>query len=318
MQTTKTLLRILIFVCVMIFLSGCSISRETAETIDTPTLTIETVEVVEQTPSSTPDLVPSATNTALPDTPTFTPEASRTATSEPTWTPVPTLSQDTIKINLTELFTTNGGCDWPCWWGIQPGDALQDVFVLSPALGESPSVYKDQYVEYNISLDELNLLDMMVIYYEKDETIQNIKVHLEKPSRQTEYLTVFENALSPSGILSKYGAPSDVLLQVRYRDILTYTLVLLYEPEGFAIEYHGTVTTDEPIQICVLLDDYHLEVIQLYLEDAEAMRSLRDDLLSEEYQPLESVTSMNIDDFFNIFVLSNTTNCIETSLDNWE
>lgn len=318
MQTTKTQLRILIFVCAMIFLFGCSVPRETAETIDPPTLTIETVDVVEQTPLNTPDLVPSATNTSLPDTPTFTLEPSQTATSEPSWTPVPTLSQEKKKMNLIGLFVTNGCCDWPCWWGIQPGDALQDAFALSPVLGESPSVYKDQYVEYNISLDELNLLDLMVIYYEQDETIQNIRVHLDKPSRHTEYLAAFENALSISGILSKYGAPSDVLLQIMYRDALTYTLVLLYESEGFAIEYHGTVTTEEPIQICVLLDDYHLETIQLYLQDSEAMSSLREELLSQEYQHLEDVTSMNIDDFYDTFVLSDTTNCIETSIDHWE
>lgn len=317
MQTTKTLSRIFIFVGAMIFLSGCSVPKETVETINTPTLTKPTVEVIAPTPSSTPELVPSATNTALPDTPTFTLEPSQTATSEPTWTPVPTLSPDTKKMNLTDLFVTNGGCDWPCWWGIQPDDSLQDALALSSVLGEAPYIYMNQY-SYAVSFDELNLPDLVVTFYERNQIIQYTSVRLQFPSRHTHYLVSFENALSFRSILSKYGAPSDILLQVMSRDGLTYTMVLLYESEGFAIEYYGIVTTDEPVQICVWLADYHLEVIQLYFEDAAAMRSLRDDLFSDEYQHLEDVTAMNIDAFYETFLSSERPACIETSRERWE
>lgn len=317
MRMTRKLSPVFVFICTMFFLFGCYVSDEPAENRATPTRTIPITIIADISPSQTPEFSPTPTNTPLPNTPTFTMESSQPATSNPTWTPVPTISQDAKQTNLIELFASNGECDWPCWWGIQPGVPLHHALELSLALGKSPYRYKNQY-SYTISFDELNLPDFDLVFYEKDEIVQSIDVYLDKPSRHTGYLESFKNTFSLSIVLNKYGPPDHVLIQIMSRDGLTYALVLLYESKGFGIKYYGVVNSTEPIQICTLIDDYHLEAIQLFLQDTNAMRSLQDELISQGFLPMESVTSMKIDDFYNIYTSKETTNCMETSIEYWE
>ena len=338
----------LTIVLVLLLFSACStISVEQANsTLDKPTtLTLAPADGASAT--ATRELIATsvarirATRTALAQddinstatimalTPSLT--SSQTATNTvtpsitPTWTPVSTISQDIQKKNLQELLLTNGWCDFPCWWGVYPKAPLQDALALSPILGTSPYIYENQYA-YLLSLDELNLADLDVTFFEEERAVEKSKVSLEQPSRHADYLDAFENALSLSSILTYYGKPSDVLLNVRPRSEkdspIGYKLTIIYEDRGFAVQYGGVVNSEEPIQICVILADYHLRVINLFLQDSQAMGLLRDEITAEKYffthLAIEDVTSMDSDGFYQTFSSSENTNCIETAIDYWE
>ena len=230
-------------------------------------------------------------------------------------------------MNLLELLSPNRDCEFPCWWGVRPGTSIQEALSLSSVLGESPSIYgtgqRKQY-SYHLSLDELNLSDLDVVFYEKEEIIQSIKVSLQEPSRfwLTDYLEALEKILSLSSVLSHYGQPTDVLLMVKPRverdSSIGYVLSLIYESSGFGIEYSGVVDAEDPIRICpIKLSNYHLGSIRLQLQDSQAMSSYRIELYEQGFEPLENVTSMDLDTFFQAFSSSENDSCIETSIDGW-
>jgi hypothetical protein len=301
---------------------GCNASVEREYIEASPTLAITPTLLIESTFTMTPESVPTSLNILMTET--------LTPTNEPTWTPAPTLSQEKKNMNLLELLSPNRDCEFPCWWGIRPGTSIQEALSLSSVLGESPYIYTGQGKQYSytLSLDELNLPDLYIVFYENEEIIQRIEVSLGYPSRLTGYLDALEKILSLSSVLSNYGQPTDVLLMVKprvERDApIGYTLSIIYESSGFGIEYSGVVDAEEPIQICsIKLNDYHLETITLYLQDPQAMSSYRSKLLREggvdlqRFKPLESVTSMSLDAFFQTFSSSENDSCIETSIDEW-
>jgi hypothetical protein len=301
----------------------------------TPSVPIRSTPAATYTPELSSTLLPTQISTATATlTPSYTPTPSFTAsmtktlfpTITLTWTPVPMLSQEEKKMNLLELLSPNSDCKFPCWWGVRPGASIQEALSLSSILGKNPSIYGSGTVKqysYTLSLDELNLADFDTVFYEKEGTIQSIKVSLQEPVRLTDYIDAFNETLSLNSVLSRYGKPTGILLRVSprvERDApIGYTLSLVYGTEGFGIEYDGVVDSEEPLQICsIKLNDYHLTSINLYLQDSQAINLYRSELDRQGFKPLESVTPMSVDDFYQAFSLSENNNCIESSIDIWK
>ncbi len=302
------------------FFVGChSVDRGEQTTSPVKTGQPPIVSIYSSTPSAT--ALPTITDTAIPDTPTHTVGPSSTSTGTATWTPVPTLSEEVRKENLIHLFTTNGGCQYPCLWGFRPGEPFPKVFSLAPYIGKSPSLFENQY-SYTISLDEFNFPDFDVVYLEKEGFVEKITARLSEAVRHPDYMDAFKISLSLSSILTQYGQPDSVLLQIRPKaekdSPIGYTLYLLYIREGFAVWYEGVVSSEDPIRVCVFLEDYHLRDMGLELQDSEAMETLHVKLLKQEFLPIEQVTSMSIDDFYQIYSSMDNRQCIETIIDHWQ
>jgi hypothetical protein len=302
------------------FFVGChlvDLGKQTTPPIKTDSPPV--VSIYPSTPSAT--ALPTITDTAIPDTPTHTVGPSSTPTRTATWTPVPTLSEEVRKENLIDLFTTNGGCQYPCFWGVRPGEPFSKVFTLAPYIGESPLPYGNQY-SYIISLDEFNFPDFDVTYIEKNGLVEKITASLSKAVRHPDYMEAFNLTLSLSSILTRYGQPDHVLLQIQPRaekdSPIGYTLYLLYIMEGFAVKYDGVVNSEDPMLVCMFLEDYHLEIIGLELQDSKAMEILQEELLKQGFLPIDEVTSMSSDDFYRIFSSKENHQCIETTIDHWQ
>lgn len=253
--------------------------------------------------------------------PVTTPIQTYTPITEPTWTVQPGLSLEEKTTNLLELFSTNGGCSFPCWWGIAVSAPLQDALLLSSLVGKAPLVYRNQYA-YHISLDELNSADLNLIFYEKDKNIRRIEITLENPSLFTEYYDVFEKSLSLHSILEKYGEPSAILLRVQpraERDApITYTIMLIFENGKFVLEYGGIVDTEEPVKICPQIGNYRLQVFRLYSKPLDEIDSLAEQLSTQGYKTVDVVTEMNTDSFMSTFMSEENPKCVETNLDYWK
>lgn len=256
--------------------------------------------------------------------PTASPSSTATASPTQTWTPIPTLPLEIRRQSLIELFSTNGGCDFPCWWGILPGDPIQKVSELAPIVGKSLRLDR-RYYYYSLSLDELNAPDLDVNFYiDANQVVQRMEISLVGISRLRDYHDAFEARLSLASLLGRYGKPSEVLFLVtpRFEPVETprpYTLFLIYDNLDFGIVYSGLVDSENPLRVCsIKLDDYHLQHILLYLQDPRSKITEINRFNSAELHPLEQVTSMSLDDFYLIFSEPGNNQCIEVSIDVWQ
>ncbi len=292
------------FLIAVIFMSGCN-----------------GVETTRISVSDTP-LPPTMTQIPEIHQPTSKPSGTATATQNPTWTPVATLPVEIRKQNLIELFSTNGGCNFPCWWDISPGDSIQKVSELAPVVGKSLR-HHESFFYYTLSLDDLNLADFDVNYYvDGNQIVQRMKIVIEKPSRFRDYHIAFGERLSLSGLLNNYGKPSEVLLLVAPLGgpgiPREYALFLIYDTQDFGVVYIGLVDSEDPIRICsIKMDDYHLQSVLLYLHDPRQKIAELNRFYMHTFKPLDEVTSMSLDDFYQTFSIPSNIGCIETTIDKW-
>jgi hypothetical protein len=156
--------------------------------------------------SATPTAIPSST--ATEESPTLTPAPTTTNTPRPSLTPSATLSPEEKKQKLMDLLRTNGGCDFPCWWGIQPGTtSTQDGLILlaesgeraRPCLGPGPHCYR-----LNLFLNPDSLGDVGVEIYDVKSTIERIGVTFTEPAGRVDYADALEQ-FDLKQILRRYG-----------------------------------------------------------------------------------------------------------------
>jgi hypothetical protein len=152
MDSSKVNPQIFLHIGMLIILYGCNVPANAPSSDTKPTITIETTETITSTHTQSPEDSSPEPTSLLPTIPIYTIEATTSPTIEPTWTPVPTLSMEDAMMNLLELFSTNGGCDFPCWWGIRPGDSIQKAIALSQILGKAP---RDSGIYYSYGLSRL-------------------------------------------------------------------------------------------------------------------------------------------------------------------
>jgi len=253
--------------------------------------------------------------TSLPNTATLTQTS--------TWTPVATLSSEMLKQNLIELFSTNGGCEFPCWWGVKSGDSIQKVSELAPVIGKS--LRRDgSFFYYSLSLDDLNLADFDVNYFvDENQLVSRMEIKINKPPRFRDYYSAFEERLALSSLLKHFGKPSEALLLVEPLggpDVpREYALFVIYDTQSFGVIYGGLVNTEEPLQVCPSeIDNNHLQYIMLYLHDPRIKIQDLNRLYLHDFKLLEQVGSMNIDGFYNTFTSNDEQHCIETLIDYWK
>lgn len=305
---------------------GCSVHPDAIRVLPTITPPVEAMPTSTAIPAvnSKPSITAMPTVTAQPHTlsPTSTPW---TPTIFPTKIVVPTLPPEALKKNLIELFSTNGGCDFPCWWGVSPGDSIDKVFSLSTLLGEAPGrEARGGYFYYTISIVDPYSPDLEVnFYYSPAEVIRDMEVIIIYPSRFTKYNDAIESQLALHNLLSRYGKPNAVLLLVEPRvepnSPISYALFLGYEEQRFGIEYSGVIDAENPVQICsIKLEDYHLEYVQLFMQDIQPVIIERNQYYLNDFRPLDEVTSMSLDDFYEAYSDANYSGCIETSYELWK
>jgi hypothetical protein len=143
-------------------------------------------------------------------------------------TPVPTLSEESTNQFILNRFADNGGCKFPCWWGITPGiskssDAysmLSQLSLASVSIGLSPTEgdislnYPAKEVRIRFSIDyfpdtKQNSLQTIYISTQALQMIGNDSWKAAYDSK--EYKDLLQKYTLPS-ILSEYGKPSKIWL----------------------------------------------------------------------------------------------------------
>lgn len=189
-------------------------------------------------PAASPTAPPTATS--APPTPTVAP----TPASAPAASPY---SEGATLVKT--LLTTNGECELPCWWGIQPGGELTPASLETIAGALSHSMADDLFTisVNNSDKDVVADLDyqMTVAAALSDTRVSEIQVHGGTPGAAPPPGTPFGTdwrAYAPPRLLTKLGAPAEVRLSSSTfggSEVIFFTLNILYPDKGIAIRYDG-------------------------------------------------------------------------------
>jgi hypothetical protein len=288
--------------------------------------------------------VPARTSTAPLPTPSavFTP-TSRLLSPTPssTFTVVPTLPAEEAYDLLANWLQNNNECQLPCWAGLIPGKSLSleayskltafssiadFVDLIYPTGGLVPIAYPSGTLEIRI--------DVMVHSKADRRTIQVIAIstrtlhELEPGSSEYVYNAPAYNELlrayTLSGILSKYGSPTDIWVRA---DIYntgtqeTFSITFLYPEKGIFVRYNMLAERiGDQIRGCP-----SRSFVDLWLLSPEDAGDYQEILLSKNVRwegnwpyttPIQEAASMSIESFYQLYNES-TDMCLETPLSIW-
>lgn len=272
---------------------------------------------VEFTSSEQPQEQVTVTSTNIPVTLTPTIMKTNTPQSTPYLTP-PFLSEEDAFELIAELYKTNGGCEPPCWWGITPGEtSLHDAFELLLSIGE---IFDDTYIYKTERIYSINILTPQGFRY-----FSNARVNLGTPRSPSDPYYGIVTGVSVDDTYSKpynnygladylglLGEPDQVYLGISYIYVF---FTLFYVDEGLTIYNHQTINeiqSDIEFLACPqneIADTWHWIARNPNTVTLEDMISTAKN--GPYYLPLEDVTEITINEFYEIYLDPDTDYCIE-------
>jgi hypothetical protein len=191
--------------------------------------------------------------TALPLSPTITPEQTRTMIPSPT--PIPTLQKEKAK-HLLELMN-NENCTLPCFLGIVPGktefreaeQALINLGMSEPVKYVNNEGIVSYTFFFNIGNNSLNkeMLSQSLAIYISDDIVQGIDIvaatsGFEASKSSIETYRQYWKGFSAQQVFKQLGRPESISVgesrqrQNEYGDYL----LLNYDQKNIAIKIYGT------------------------------------------------------------------------------
>ncbi len=296
---------------------------------------------------------PISTMSQAPSTPTA---ISVPTTKLPIDTPRSTLSAEETKILVFNLLKDNGDCQLPCLWGLTPGKTndqtlddfmaqfrdwvTPDVYVSTQDFGDVGGFflgYRKDNVHINIDFSHYKhqdgKLEMLVLsgraMQENGKDLDWLSPDVSPLYGDASFNQTFTYYLLPQ-ILSNYGRPSQVWLKPFLEDPQRpdiqwqpFSLVLLYPEKGIFVEYVSPREMEG--------DNYigcpSKALVNLAVWDPQSSLSLADivqkagsqinELNIDSFKPLEKVTSMTLNEFYDAFKNAQNAACLETPQSLW-
>ncbi len=198
--------------------------------------------VVDRSASVAITVTPSATylQAATPrPTPKFTTETLPTVQVLPTRTPQPTLDSLEAEKTVVEYLQSNGGCKLPCWWGISPGETtLEEAEILLESIGQVKKSDEGNSLGYQYQVPN---------YPEGFFILSNLYSEQGKVKEIFVYANGTGESFSLSKLLTNYGKPDDVLLQVDQEVPCGYPrfiMLIVYKNQGIIAEFEAIKRKD--------------------------------------------------------------------------
>jgi hypothetical protein len=271
------------------------------------------------TPKVSASSIPTFTSSKASSMPTqtSTPVLSPTETVLPaTWMPLPTLSSGKAAAQLMKWFQGTPGCLFPCVGGIVPGkttwdEAKQIMQPFTGIMGIGEDIPYKGIGGYITSDPKLSIL------MNADSTsIIKITVEGYPPSP----------VLRLDQILMEYGPPEKVFITVvpifYYPENIPLFITLTYPSHQFVIQYGWTETMNiENVSACIQEGHIHLSILPKNEQwsdnfiKGEVFSS--GDINSMQLKPIEEVTNMTIQEFYEQFKSIDGSECIVTPIHNW-
>lgn len=258
---------------------------------------------------------------------------------------IPTLTVEDAHIQLIDLLANNGGCRLPCFWGITPGATTNQeaMAILAPLSSRSDyNVFhpRSGTISLNDRLKDSQLLDIYISYLANQDYVYGInfeardmKKLVEEHGGEYSFQDVFDSSdfgekldfYMLHQVLAAYGRPNSVLLTTwgkiptpRYGQG-NFNLILLYPEQGIAVQYTTEMrVVGNNVEGC--LANAHVEMslfpsgnaadFEEYLAPTDWKGRLA------YYKPLEEVTSLSIDEFYQLY-RQPTEKCLATPAHLW-
>jgi len=251
------------------------------------------------------------------------PLPTKTQTSLPVWIPLPTLTPNDAEKLVRDLLINNGGCRLPCWWGINPGEtswqeANQFLVTFATKIEQGTSgVIVENGTTYDVT-------DYSVIY-DNNEIVVSVGLFIRDDIVNTIYAgsDITTSNYQVDQLLSEYGKPDKVLIKT-YTNTpglgLPFRLVLFYKDYKilafyeFEAQIEGNYLRGCPqrtnpwLRLGQADKKWTDEAIDLAISGPDSPNPLR---------PLEEVTNMSIDDFYETFKNPESKSCIVTPMEYW-
>lgn len=298
-----------------------------------------------QSPESlvTASLSPVATmplNITVTTMPSITPPQVISTKAITTATSVPILPIEEAQLKFLNLLSNNNGCQLPCLWRIMPGESsfeeaqailaplgsIADFTAFESGIGSiSPSFTHDGLELYTV-IDFITNSD--------NETVNRILFRAEAHKLLTQggYEDIFDSeffgekvsAYTLAHVLTEQGVPASVMLAT-FGGPLTrsgtggFDILLLYPDQGILANYKtqmhlfGSMVRGCPTNAHIQMELYPPGKPDSFFE---GLRSTDWSMRMNEYKPLEEVTSMTVQEFYDTF-LQPTHKCIETPAELW-
>ncbi len=340
-KVNRLLVSLIFMICGL--LEGCYV-----QSAEIPNST-DTVQPV--LPTQSP-IIPTETNTSTPTSENKISTAIFTATNEPLRaTPQATLSVSDSTSLVLDLLRDNGGCQFPCVWGMVPGETdLASIQAFQDRLANIATSYtfdNSGSSAFELPQDTQKVL-VELAYYQQHDYVDKFVVN-SFGFRQLEedpYLEVTKvfGALPttsivkyylPSNILKNYGRPSRVLIAGFYDDRLPptkadwlFSLVLDYSESGFVVEYLMNGKSSGEYFIGCLEDSRYINGWFVSNQDGLGVEDIIkkpdgtsmggiNSLNVSWFKPLETANSMTLDDFYDAFIDPTVKSCVRTPVSLW-
>ena len=246
-------------------------------------------------------------------------------TGAPILTPFPTFSDEEEINAFKKLYETNGGCHLPCWWGITPGvTTLKDTqrFIQRfptftsfeerlkgpnslPGFSDNADIYT--WATYAPDTDSAVPIDFQVT----NGVITKILVAYN----------IVRYTFPTSSVFQEYGLPDKIyvgpnLHQQNDSHDLAIIVYILYENTHIMImdNLYGTRDSDR-IKLC---ESTPISIEELLLWAPDETPNI--DFNKPDIKPLEQISSMTQEDFYNKYKdkKSYKNICIDVTNDAWK
>lgn len=298
---------------VLVSCSNSLIITSSTESVATQTNTANQA-LPTSTNTFTPTPTPSATSTLVP---TIVP----TLTQLPSETPLPALQVGEAQQLAEKLLKSNANCPLPCWWGIVPGKTSWTVAqsflyqfdqeIYFRMLGRNEPFVAEVLIPVPKEIFSLGRLNHF--YRVKDGKVQLIDLF---PGKISTY------SLSEMFIL--YHKPEEIWVRTAPDSpsgYIDFEVVLFYPSVGIIASYNQEAQKDaERIQVCLPPKFATRLVLWAPMADDDFQSIIQGTFFAnavDEYRPLQEVTQVTRDGFFEELSKPDAMLCLDTPIDRW-
>ncbi len=247
-------------------------------------------------------------------------------------TPVllPTLEVAPMEAYIADRLADNGGCELPCWWGVNPGETSWETAVQHfseqgiQVLGDGSLGLRYPSGEYRGHPTYTDLMDVQL--YQDEGIVRSIEIQNDTyyAPLQEQFTSLWQRyALQP--MLARHGVPTRVYFDlsigapcVGSGNFPTYTMWVIYDDQGIAIRYSGFLLYDhDSWSVCPVFGQSGGIRISLWSVKDEVGPP---DFATEVYDPsgefsvygfLSELTTMSTQTFYETFRQIEPQACVE-------